>query len=52
MSRCKVCNRQYEMNFLARFQGEGYCPLCEEEIVTCLMELENPEEEEDEENIN
>ena len=49
MDRCKVCNREYELNFLSRFPGEGYCHFCEQEILTCLMEMELCEEEEDEE---
>ncbi len=52
MSRCRICDKQYSMHFLARFLNEGYCPTCEEEISSCLQELENYEEVEDEENFD
>lgn len=48
MSRCKVCNKIYSLNFISQFPGEDYCPTCEGEIMVCLMELEELEEVEDE----
>ncbi len=46
MSRCKICDTIYHLNYIARFPDEDYCPSCEAEISLCLMELEDFEEEE------
>jgi len=48
MNRCKICNTRYHLNYEARFPGEDYCSTCEMEIILCLLELEELEEEEDE----
>jgi len=53
MDRCKICNRKYELTALSRFPKEGYCLVCEMEILICIIEMEEEpcceeEEEEDE----
>ncbi len=47
MSRCRICDTRYYLNYIARFPDEDYCPMCEAEISLCLMELEEIEEVED-----
>lgn len=44
-SRCKVCDKTYRFNFIAQFPDENYCPRCEQEIIICLMEMEELDEE-------
>ena len=49
MRRCKICDKQYTPEWVSRFPKEDYCLVCETEILVCLLELEDPEETEEEE---
>lgn len=50
MSRCRICNWEYDTNFLPHFPGESYCQVCEIEILICLREMEELDEEEEDDN--
>lgn len=47
MNRCRICNSRYHPDFLPHFPGESYCPMCEQEITTCLREMEERDEEDE-----
>ena len=50
-TKCKVCDKTYRFHFLSQFPDEGYCPTCEHEIILCILEMEerdNDEEKEEE----
>lgn len=49
MDRCKVCNREYDLNFLSHFPDEHYCHGCEQEILDCIKEMEERDEEKEDE---
>ena len=44
MIRCRICDRQFEMNFLSRYTGEDLCPVCEDAIVEAVEEMETQDD--------